>query len=87
MSGETIFITTGKPMPVGEFGGLGGGFGDAFLRNRNAVGVANQLAFRRGQAGALVGFDRIENFANRILVRARLGRHAFLLMRVLTLRN
>ena len=49
-----------------DLGGLGGGFGDAFLRNRDAVGIADQLAFRRRQAGALVRLDRIENFADRI---------------------
>ena len=49
-----------------ELGGLGGGFGHAFLRNRDAIGIADQLAFRRRQAGALVRLDRIENFADRI---------------------
>ena len=47
-----------------ELGGLGGGLGHAFLRNRDAVGVAHQLAFRRGEAGALVGFHRIEHPAD-----------------------
>ena len=49
-----------------ELGGLGRRFGHALLRNRNAVGIAHQFAFRRRQAGALVRLDRIEHFADRI---------------------
>ena len=48
-------------------GGLGRGLGNALLRHRNAVGVANHLAFGGGEARALVGPDRIENLADRIL--------------------
>ena len=55
-----------------ELGGLGGGLGHAFLRNRDAVGIAHQLAFRRGEAGALVGLHRIEHPADS-LVGAGLG--------------
>ena len=50
----------------GELGGLGGGLRHAFLRNRDAIGIADQLAFRRGQAGALVGLDRIQHPADSI---------------------
>ena len=41
----------------GDLGGLGGGFGHAFLRNGNAVGVAYQLAFRCRQTRAFVRLD------------------------------
>ena len=55
-----------------DLGGLGGGFGHAFLRNRDAVGIAHHLAFRRGEAGALVSLHRIEHPADS-LFGARLG--------------
>ncbi len=66
MSGETIFITTGKPMSVAISGGFGGRFGHALFGNRNAVGVADELAFGGRQAGAFVRFGLIQNFADRI---------------------
>ena len=35
---------------------------DTFLRHRNAVGVAHQLAFRRRERGPALGFHLVENF-------------------------
>ena len=55
-----------------DLGGLGGGLGHAFFRNRDAVGVAHHLAFRRGEAGALFSLHRIEHPADS-LFGARLG--------------
>ena len=50
-----------------ELDRLGRGFGHALLRNRDAVGVADQFALGRRETAALVCLDRVENFANRIL--------------------
>src|SRR5262249_53329526 len=44
-------------------------FRDIFLGNRNAVGVADDLAFRRRQARAFVRFHLIEDFADGIFIR------------------
>ena len=51
----------------GNLGGFGSGVGHAFSRNRNAVGIAYQLAFRRRQAGTFIRLDGIEYLADRIL--------------------
>ena len=48
---------------LGELGGFVGGLGDAFLRHRDAVGVADVLAFGRGQRRAAVGLDLTERRA------------------------
>ena len=53
---------------AGDLAGVGCRFRHAFLRNRDAIGVADQLAFRRGQAGALVRLDGIKHFADGIFV-------------------
>ena len=74
MSGETIFSTTGKPMPLGELRGLVGRVGHAFLRHRDAVGVADQLALRRRQRRAPVGLDLVEHLADGFLVAHLLHR-------------
>ena len=42
------------------------GLGHSLFGNRDAVGIAHQLAFGRGQAGASVRLDPIKYFADRI---------------------
>jgi len=49
-----------------ELRGIGCRLGDAFLRHRDSVGVADDLAFRRRETGALVRLDLIEDLADRI---------------------
>jgi hypothetical protein len=46
ISGETIFMTTGKPMSAAIFSGSAA-VGHALLRNRDAIGIAT-VALRRG---------------------------------------
>jgi len=53
-------------IPVAEETGLVVPLGHALLRNRNAIGIAHHLAFRRGQAGALLGLHRVEHPADRL---------------------
>jgi hypothetical protein len=48
--------------------GLGGRGGHALLRHRNAVGIADQLAFGRGERGALVGAHAVEDLPHGGLV-------------------
>ena len=52
MSGETIFSTTGKPMPSASLAASSRRVREAFLRHRDAVGVADQLALGRRQSGS-----------------------------------
>ncbi len=73
MSGETIFITTGKPIPEASLLRLGGALGDAFPRHRDAVGVADLLALGRGERGAARRLDGVEELANLGLVFAHGG--------------
>jgi hypothetical protein len=54
----------GKAHAVRHLGSFGGRFRDAFLGDWNSVSVADQFAFRRRQAGALICLYRIENFPN-----------------------
>ena len=51
-----------------DLAGVGCRFRHTFFGNRNAIGVANQFAFRRGQAGTLVSLDGIKHFADGIFV-------------------
>jgi len=46
---------------------LSSGLGHALFRDRDAIGIAHQLAFRRRQTGAFVRLDQIEYFADRII--------------------
>ncbi|MGY4331541.1 hypothetical protein ACVWWG_005958 [Bradyrhizobium sp. LB7.2] len=50
----------------GHLASLAGRLRHALLRHRNAVGVADQLAFRRGQAGAVVRLDLVKHLADGI---------------------
>jgi hypothetical protein len=45
----------------GELRGRFGRVRDAFLRDRNAVGVADELSLRRRQRQAALGFHLVEN--------------------------
>src|SRR5207302_595361 len=49
-----------------DLGGVCCRFGHGFLRNRNSVGVAHQLAFLRRQTIAFVRLDLIEYVADRV---------------------
>ena len=49
-----------------DLGGIRRRLGHPLLGNRNAVGVADDLAFRRGQAGALIRLDLIQHLADGI---------------------
>ena len=65
---------------LGEPGRLGGRSGDAFARHRNAVGVGDQLAFRRRQRRAPVRLHRIQHLADRNPVYLQLGHRSLLSM-------
>ena len=53
------------PSKLRRFSGRGG---DTFLRNGDSVGIADQLAFGRGERRAPFSFDLVENLPNRVLV-------------------
>ena len=59
---------------AGEPGGLVGRLGEAFLGQRDVVGVADQLGLRGRQAGAAIGLDAVENLADRRLIRGCFAR-------------